>query len=111
VPLIAINSTLRLLAAINSLNSTLIIQTINQAPLLALFVVEWIDAKIMDGGYGYPFFIGLTSSNGIAGGSGGGRCGEGGGVNILQQAAKQLPWRQRHRRNSGNNTNIHIMIH
>jgi hypothetical protein len=56
-------------------------KAINQATLLALFVVEWIDAKIMDGGYGYPFFIGLTSSNGIAGGSGGGRCGEGGGVN------------------------------
>ena len=43
-------------------------------------VVEWIDAMIMDGGIWLPSH---RDSHAQAGGSGGGRCWEGGGVNYL----------------------------
>ena len=44
--------------------------------------VEWIDAMIMDGGIWLCTHL-HRDSHAQAGGSGGGRCGEGGGVNYL----------------------------
>ena len=78
VPLIWINSTLRL-------HSTRSHQAKQVHRLLSSFFassVEWIDAMIMDGGIWLCTHL-HRDSHAQAGGSGGGRCGEGGGVNYL----------------------------